>query len=784
MLIEDFVISDEIKNYFLRINNRDAFLIDDIPTLHPDSTAYVEYWRDQKTKCIEGLWAQDTKDINSKGDWRWMPPNLYFYVNHGKILHNEPDAPKTAPKKTIRPYLRDVEWEFFYNFMVCRGFSGFKEDDEISCNRDIPLYRAGKIDYFELHKSCINSKGEVKKYEDARSYLKRLHDKPLGKAWFENQALNLFMLGARGFGKSYMVGVGVVLWEILFDGAREYTQESIDNPYKVECFVGAAAASYSADILSKTKYAMENLDGGWAEGTEHYIPPPFFKEMAGSLGPNNKKNRWRHEYKKEVNGSWKTFGSGSNVVHGIYAKDNAEAAVGTRPGVMVVEEVGLMSHLLEVHGNNVNCMREGTVKFGTGIYLGTGGNIEKIREPERIFRAPKTYKFLDFKDIWERSGDIGWFVPAYYSLNQFKDENGNTKLERAFNWLKRTRQDLIDENASSIALEKEMMSMPVVPSEMFLTKTGNIFPVPEIRQRLVRLNQDNTFELLQKKCRLIWDHTQQSGVRYSIDTSGRLKPIDEYPWNDTDREGAFIIYEAPIKDASGKVPEGLYIFGHDPYAIDGEGESLGSFFVFKTGKYPQYGHEELVAEYIARPFAGRNAFNEMMEKAVELYGASPQSLYFENVRGNTKEYFGKRKKLKYLCRRPRTVLSKTVKRASSVIEYGYPMTSKEMKLEAIRMLRDWLLEERIQVDGRIIRNLDLIPSRRLLMELASFNMDENFDCVMGFAACIIGLRERENELKNELIEETKHNPMSFFNNNSRLFKTVKYPENRKSIYRR
>ena len=98
------------------------------------------------------------------------------------------------------------------------------------------------------------------------------------------------------------------------------------------------------------------------------------------------------------------------------------------------------------------------------------------------------------------------------------------------------------------------------------------------------------------------------------------------------------------------------------------------------------------------------------------------------------------------------------------------MTSKEMKIEAIRMTRDWLLEERQTLDGKIVRNLDLIPSRRLLKEWASFNMDDNFDSVMGFAGCIIGLRERENELLEELTEESAPDPMAFFNGGSKIFK--------------
>ena len=34
-------------------------------------------------------------------------------------------------------------------------------------------------------------------------------------------------------------------------------------------------------------------------------------------------------------------------------------------------------------------------------------------------------------DIWEDSGEIGLFIPAYIVNTDFKDENGNTDIERA-----------------------------------------------------------------------------------------------------------------------------------------------------------------------------------------------------------------------------------------------------------------------------------------------------------------------------------------------------------------
>ena len=101
------------------IINKDAFLLKEIPQLHRASEEYLLFWREEKKRCIEGYWVGGI----------WMPGNLYFYVNFWTILLN-----KTAHSKTKtpgKPFLRDLEWEFFYNWVEARGFSGFEDDKEL-----------------------------------------------------------------------------------------------------------------------------------------------------------------------------------------------------------------------------------------------------------------------------------------------------------------------------------------------------------------------------------------------------------------------------------------------------------------------------------------------------------------------------------------------------------------------------------------------------------------------------------------------------------------------------
>ena len=183
------------------INNRNNFLFKSHPDYHPESINYLKYWKEQKRRIIEGYWGQDTTDTNETGMWRFMPPQLYFYVNMCKILHKDPNAAKTAPRKKIYPNLDDIDWDFFYKYMEARGFSGFKDDENYTCCRDVELFNKGKIDIIVLPKSTYNSNGKVKEYVPAREYISKLFDKPLGLPLYDNEAKNLALLGPRGSGK-------------------------------------------------------------------------------------------------------------------------------------------------------------------------------------------------------------------------------------------------------------------------------------------------------------------------------------------------------------------------------------------------------------------------------------------------------------------------------------------------------------------------------------------------------------------------------------------------------
>ena len=599
---------------------------------------------------------------------------------------------------------------------------------------------------------------------------------------FEIDGDNLYLLenylvthNSRGGGKSYWYSLGVNLYEILFDGAKEYTEESRKKPATTEVLIGAAVSSKSAEFCAKIKLAMEELGtnpdlGCWGKpGDDDYQPSPFYKDMAGSLEPNNAKNPYIHKYSKKINGRWVDgFGSGSKILHTTFTQENPEAGAGSRPVRITVEEVGLVPNVLTVHQSNDAAQNKDDFKFGTSHYLGTAGNIDKIIETRIMFTEPEGYDILSYDDEWEHTGKIGFFLPAYYTNNTFKDENGNTNVERAKAFYDKRRESA--KKVSSQKYDGEMMNYPLIPSEMFLGREGRILPITELKEVEKRLLLHNNYKKIGTAIDIYFDSSKPTGVDYK--TLENTEPIYEFPTKrDANIEGCIMMYQAPI-EVNGKVPNDLYdLIGFDPYVSENlqDGESLGAVYVMKNPKYLSmgYGGNEIVCGYVGKHSLGRTRFLENVEKIMMMYGNPLQGLWFEGNRGDyVKGFFEKKYKLQHLCLRPN--IEKGVRVINRPIsEYGWITGNKISKIQLIDMLAEWLKEE-TTINGVTKRNLERLPDIALVRECIAFDLDKgNYDRIFGLIGCVVGLREKVNQYEKQIIN--KNNPLALLANNDNLF---------------
>jgi hypothetical protein len=94
--------------------------INGIPQLNPLSALYINWWKEQKRRCINGYWVGG----------RWCPGRLYFHLN---FFYIETTVGKSKRKQLALPTPRDIDWEVFTNIELAKGLSGFNENGE-------PLY--------------------------------------------------------------------------------------------------------------------------------------------------------------------------------------------------------------------------------------------------------------------------------------------------------------------------------------------------------------------------------------------------------------------------------------------------------------------------------------------------------------------------------------------------------------------------------------------------------------------------------------------------------------------
>ena len=709
-----------------------------VPRMNPAGLQYKRWWKTEKRKCIEGVW------VEHEGDWKYVSGPLYWFVNFWRILL----TPKNARSKVKRlgiPFLRDLEWVKSQVFEEVRGFSGFADDDEYTCHRLLKdINPAEDPEGFEellmeynnptlIKASVINSKGEFKKYMAARDYLRLYFDKPLGKAQYFNMAYNNADMESSGGGKSYWAAA-CLGHNFTFDGATDYDEylelQADGQSLSSETLIGAIDTKYSNDLISKVKLGLENLPGKVTIGEDVY-PSPFFKRYFGSWESGKTVTAG---YDIKIGGLWEKKGTFSKIQHRSF-KDNHVAANGTRPNFSVIDEVGFMNNLIDVLGQMKEAAADGTVKQGVIWMTGTGGDMAggATEQVKQVFYSPAAFDCLEFEDEYEGyRSKIGFFVPAWMTLNQFKDELGNTNWKAAYKYLIRTREKLKKNAKKKESYENEIVQRPIVHSEVFLMTNNSILPTADLkehRDNMLTMQTDPSIKGLEG-----WMHLDEKGSAYFKWDPDNYKAAS-YPVDlKTDNTGAVCIWEKPDEGCE----YGWYVAGNDPYDFDKapNSVSLGSVIIIKRATPLNGGFDRIVAEYTGRPQLATE-FYEQVRRLLRWYGNA--NCLYENEKQQIKEHFKKMHSIDLLAYTPGVLKANETSKTARTRVYGQHMPI-QVKNECEIYLREWLLQP--IGDGKL--QLHTIKSIPLLDELIAYNVDGNFDRVIALMLGIIQLIQMRN----------------------------------------
>ncbi len=709
------------------INNSD-YLIKQFPKFHPIINKWerLEFFRTIKRRIFEGYWSGG----------RWCPPELYFHVNLSTIQFL---GGGRKVQGIGQPWFRDIEWEKAFIYSEACGFSGFIDDPEYTCLRDVKTSTSEDI-YKEFcldnagnrieknYKALFKKDGTLKTYYNAREYFWRTDmSSDFGKALYLNQAKNVLEMGGRGYGKSYFTS-SCIQHNLLTDGARDYDEYLTGRKDKKfvsisQTLVGAIEGKYSSDLLSKVKFSLDHLPGEVLmsiNGEDKLFPSPLLPDLIGSLAAGSKS-------------PFRDALSGSSIVHRTF-QDNPLAANGTRPTRAFLEEVGFIFSIQEILGAvEATQPNKETNKYlpiymlGTGGYTTTGTAIW-LKE---IFYNPEAYDCLVFEDVWENRGKIGYFVPSQKGLNDFKEgPNFIANEERALKSIEAGRDKARKAN-NKVKLLTTIINQPIRPSEVFMTIDGNFFPVEDLKARLEVLESNPA----------LYEQTYKYEMQL-IDNKVIPKISDKHIIRDfpikrgIDMDAAIEVYELPVRNGNGEIPYGRYLSGWDPVEVDGNEDvtqSLQSLFILDSWT------DRIVAEYTARTYLATDYY-EQARRLLLYYNALCN--YESNIKGPY-AYMLNKNTLHIFADTPEILTDKSLLKVSTIGNKSKgTRINDSIASFGLNEILQWLEGQAYDRDLGV-RNMDVIRSPQLLRELIGYTPQINCDRVYALIALMILRADRQ-----------------------------------------
>lgn len=469
---------------------------------------------------------------------------------------------------------------------------------------------------------------------------------------------------------------------------------------------------------------------------------------------------------------------------------------GGTPYTSIYDEVGKFPVLGAWLAGRPAHMMHGRMR-GVCLMAGTGGNVEKSQDAQKIMNSPDEYGFIIMnydilnkrviKPTW-RICKSGCFVPAQMSHAYEKKETTLDKylgVEKAPGLKKiKIKVSDFDKNTGIIKSRldelvkkdralyvQERMAFPLSIDDCFLNTNVNRFPVEDALKHKSRLLEEG------RPGKTV-DIYQIDGMKMGYNFSD--KQLADYPFQGGNIDSPVVIYEDPPEE--GGVFDYTYVSSLDPYKSDkADTDSVGSFYVLK--RYVKINDPFaycIVASYASRP-PSSDDFCRNCEILQEAYGAK---CLMENADRMYELYLTRRNKQLML-------LEDGERLAGKIIRAGARQNNKLGLAPTVpnqRMLFNTVIQycwEDVVVgyddDGNEItqKGIYRIPDIELLDEIIAFSPGVNTDRIIAFGHALLlakyyddmgympeSTTQKENQKKRERkkIEQVKgftvrrHNP--------------------------
>lgn len=471
-------------------------------------------------------------------------------------------------------------------------------------------------------------------------------------------------------------------------------------------------------------------------------------------------------YKKSKEGQ-KAFGFRSKLLSVAIGK-NESAAVGKKAIETDFEEAGKCPNLQKALDVMMSNSESGAMRIGTIRVYGTGGTKGANWEAfSNCFYNPGKNDMLPMENIWDansRHAVCGFFFPQIWDYEPFI-EDGNSLLFAS--WKddydkKRGAEKEKDAGEYNIYVGQRANS----PNEAFTNTQENIFHSPELTNHINAIKYDKSNHFYEDGWYILDDGrvrfvTKQECIERAIFGSDRFHEyITDVPHNSkTDVHGCIREFYSPIPNDGS-----LYFISYDPYRVDKNKEevstknSLASFQVWmRTNSKTSYMGKRLVASY-----CGRLDTMEAVDKLV-LYACLRWNckVLYEAGTGELVTNFKKWGYRDKLLKDPSSYINRSVD-GPRITGYGIVIGDGDIKLEGMRMVRDFLYEIVGKTsDDTPIYRFNQIYDISFLLELDRFIFGRNADRLSSAIVAMFEFR------KDSLLLEREANSKSKTNNTDR-----------------
>ena len=426
------------------------------------------------------------------------------------IMFNETGCYCAAPVGT-------TEFEVYWDTEEDRCLNGFEAKDGDWISGYFYFY----LNYSRIllvNKKTVTKKGELVEVEERMESFPRFWDSD--RAYFdaiekaETEGQHLVVLKTRGRGYSFKGGSMLVRNFALIPKSKSYAVAA-----EMEFLTKDGILTKAWDIL-----AFINQNTAWSKRMDKY----------------NTKIHKKASFIDAHDGIEKGFNS---EIMGITLKNDPQKLRGKRGKLILFEEAGKFTGLLEAWQIARPSVEQGTFATGLLICFGTGGssgaNFESLQE---LFYSPLAYNVLPFENIWDPGAikSCGFFVPEYVNMEginedgePFMDKNGNSNIILATKEAKKARQLVLKNANDKNAIDRYIAEHPFcLQKDTWVSVKGvkkniELQKIKDVKnkfnngiQDIYKLTTDNNRELLCTNTHHIYN-----GEKY--------KPLSEYNIGDT-----------------------------------------------------------------------------------------------------------------------------------------------------------------------------------------------------------------------------------------------------------